>query len=265
MARTRSKSLHGSTRDEHARAVREVAEFTAISFGVTGVLHGTLAASRRPFSLEDNSALLYMAGLAGPMVAALVVQQRHHGRAGVRELLGSARPQSLSWGRAAIALGAQPLIMAAAARLSGRRMRYQGVDPMIAIGQLWVVAGEELGWRGFAWPRLNSRFGPVKATLALASLWGLWHTPMFFVAGSPQAEDQPLRFGSAIVAWSFLHTLLQGGEASVATAMLLHAATNAGLQAFDIDLERSSAQLIGVYAGVAAGSALVIGWSRRNS
>jgi membrane protease YdiL (CAAX protease family) len=38
--------------------------------------------------------------------------------------------------------------------------------------------GEEIGWRGFALPRLLSRFGPVKATLVLGGLWTFWHVPM---------------------------------------------------------------------------------------
>ena len=256
----------GSVRDDRVQALREVAEFSAIAFGVTGLLHGSLAASRRPSSLDENvPALLYTAGLAGPTLAAIVVEQRHRGRTGVGALLGSAQSGTLSWGRVTAAVGAQPLMMIAAAGLSGRRVRVTRVDPLLAIGQLWVVAGEEFGWRGFAWPRLAQRFGPVRATLALATLWGLWHVPMFFVAKSPQAEDSPLRFGSAILAWSFLHTLLQSDDPSVAIAMMFHAASNLSLQALDTDTERPSTALVVVYAGVAAACASIIALRRRRS
>jgi membrane protease YdiL (CAAX protease family) len=35
--------------------------------------------------------------------------------------------------------------------------------------------GEEFGWRGFAYPRLTERFGPVRGSLVLGVVWALWH------------------------------------------------------------------------------------------
>jgi membrane protease YdiL (CAAX protease family) len=43
--------------------------------------------------------------------------------------------------------------------------------------------GEEPGWRGYALPRLEVRFGPVRASLLLAFLWAGWHIPLFFYPG----------------------------------------------------------------------------------
>lgn len=44
--------------------------------------------------------------------------------------------------------------------------------------------GEEPGWRGFALPRLQQRFGPLVGTFVLAIFWALWHLPLFlFVTG----------------------------------------------------------------------------------
>lgn len=37
---------------------------------------------------------------------------------------------------------------------------------------------EENGWRGFALPLLLQRFHPLKASLVLGFLWGLWHFPV---------------------------------------------------------------------------------------
>lgn len=43
--------------------------------------------------------------------------------------------------------------------------------------------GEEPGWRGYALPRLESAFGPVRGSLLLGLLWAGWHLPLFFYPG----------------------------------------------------------------------------------
>jgi membrane protease YdiL (CAAX protease family) len=43
--------------------------------------------------------------------------------------------------------------------------------------------GEEPGWRGYALPRLETRFGPVRASLIMGVLWAGWHLPLFLIPG----------------------------------------------------------------------------------
>ena len=43
--------------------------------------------------------------------------------------------------------------------------------------------GEELGWRGFALNELQKKHSPIKSSIIIGFLWGLWHLPIWFTTG----------------------------------------------------------------------------------
>ena len=45
---------------------------------------------------------------------------------------------------------------------------------------------EELGWRGFALPRLQAKYTALVSSLILGVIWTCWHIPLFFITGSSQ-------------------------------------------------------------------------------
>ena len=40
---------------------------------------------------------------------------------------------------------------------------------------------EEAGWRGFALPKLESRFGSLISSITLGIIWACWHIPLYFI------------------------------------------------------------------------------------
>jgi CAAX protease family protein len=90
-----------------------------------------------------------------------------------------------------------------------------------------VQAGEEIGWRGYALPRLAARMGLARASLLLGVIWASWHLPLFFLIGADTAGQSfpvyllQVTALSVAMGWLFGHV---GG--SLLPVMLLHAAVN---------------------------------------
>jgi membrane protease YdiL (CAAX protease family) len=87
--------------------------------------------------------------------------------------------------------------------------------------------GEELAWRGFALPRLLTRYNALVTSVVLGVIWALWHLPLLWTEGNSMFH-QPLWLllldvtaKSILFTWVFLHT-----RGSVLIAMLFHGATN---------------------------------------
>jgi uncharacterized protein len=95
-----------------------------------------------------------------------------------------------------------------------------------------IPIGEEIGWRGFALPRLQARYGRLRASLLMGVGWGLWHIPMFLVGGMTFGWVLALMVlffvpGSVIYSWVFNHTR---GLLPIAILMHVGIHTNNGLE-----------------------------------
>ncbi len=99
---------------------------------------------------------------------------------------------------------------------------------------------EEPGWRGFALPHLQLRFGPLRGTLLLGMLWTFWHLPMFFIPGFNGAGTGFAGISMAVVefligttamavifTWVFNNT-----RGSLLLAILLHASLDTASPSF---------------------------------
>lgn len=86
---------------------------------------------------------------------------------------------------------------------------------------------EELGWRGFALPRLLNRFDAVTASLVIGAVWAVWHLPLFMVEESSQYGTPFVPYAITVLALSILFTwLYRSTERSVLLVMILHASNN---------------------------------------
>jgi membrane protease YdiL (CAAX protease family) len=129
----------------------------------------------------------------GPLLAATMVVGRRAGAAGLAHLARGLVRWRIGARYAAFATCAPPLAFAVAAAAGAAfgdapdLARLGEVDGLPPLGVapallLWLATfgvGEEVGWRGFALPRLQARTSAWRATLLLSLAWGLWHAPAF--------------------------------------------------------------------------------------
>lgn len=86
--------------------------------------------------------------------------------------------------------------------------------------------GEEIGWRGYALPKLQARHGALIASLIIGVIWAFWHVPKFLTAGS--AQDYSFWFylldtvaKSILFSWVYNST-----KSSLLLVTLFHASMN---------------------------------------
>ena len=176
------------------------------------------------------AALLHLVGGLGPMASAFVVTALGGGSAGVRELVGRVFRWRVGAGWWVVAVLGTPILFLVAAVIS--RLLFGGSPDLGEFGRseefsflgllpYWVANivffgfGEEVGWRGFALPRLQTgRRSALLAALILSLFWAGWHVPLFTFALGLQSMGLTavpgwfffMVTGSVLLAWLYNST-----------------------------------------------------------
>ena len=181
-------------------------------------------------------------GSFGPSLAAVFLVAHAGGRAGLRAWLVRCRKWPQGWGRGSGWIAPALLLPAALAALAaGLHVALAGsIGPSPVAGHAGTTVvnfflvlliggplGEELGWRGDALSALQEGLDWRMASLGLGLVWGVWHLPLFFIAGTSQAHIPLVLFLLSVMAMSVLFAWLVGRCAgSAVVALLLHTAIN---------------------------------------
>src|SRR5438034_9318821 len=214
--------------------MKPVVKFFVLTYAVRWACFITVAAAGIPVYAPLGGVLVLL-GTFAPSLVALRLTARTEGDGGVRALLGGVLRWRVATRWYVFALAYIPAIkftVALAHRLAAGAWPRFGDEPWYAI--LAAIsfstpfqAGEEIGWRGYALPRLAARFGLARASILLGVIWACWHLPQFFI---PEADTFGQSFFvyvlqvtglSVPMAWLYART-----NGSLLLVMLLHSAVN---------------------------------------
>lgn len=183
---------------------------------------------------------LWLLGGLGPPIAAVVITGLTDGSSGVRQLLGRlvAWRVRLRW--YGVALLMPGIVIGLGVAFDALVLDVQ--TPMPTARQLLLFVGvlaytaiiggglEEIGWRGFALPRLQASFSALTASLVIGVVWMIWHAPLFLVSGAIQTELPLIPYVVQGIALAVLFTWLYNStRGSILLVVLFHGAFNAWL------------------------------------
>ena len=177
---------------------------------------------------------LALFGTFAPSMAALLLTAKSEGTPGVRTLLGRVAQSRVAARWYLFAIGyfaAIKLTVAVVHRLATGAWPRFGENlfliPFALMLSTPVQIGEELGWRGYALPRLARRLGLAPASILLGVIWALWHLPLFYVRWAEYYGQSFPVYAIQVTAISVAIAWLwaQAGG-SLLLPMLFHAAVN---------------------------------------
>jgi CAAX protease family protein len=183
--------------------------------------------------------LMFPAMLLGPSIAGFFLTRKLDGGDGLKNLFARMRQVCfpLRW---YIALLIPPAVV-----LSVLYCLKTFVSPVYAPNRFWLgvifglLAGflEEIGWTGFAYPKLRQSFAVLPAAAILGVFWGLWHAPVidYLGAASPHGKALPAFFAAFVAAMAAMRVLIAWfyeRTQSIALAQLIHISSTGALVVF---------------------------------
>jgi membrane protease YdiL (CAAX protease family) len=119
--------------------------------------------------------------------------------------------------------------------------------------------GEEIGWRGYALPRLQTGRSALGASLILGPIWALWHLPLWLTGTPGRNASLYAAFSVSVVALSVILTWVYNSTGgSLLAVVLLHATFNLPLTLATEQLGSQATVPLLLYWGLLVVAAIVV-------
>lgn len=176
--------------------------------------------------------LVWALGIFSPSISALFLSWIIGGLNEVKRLLSGLTQWKVGWfwyfAAAFLILG--PLVIALVYIVSGHPAA--GLKPgLTASALLGIIVfqffsgpfSEEIGWRGFALPRLQEKYNGLVSSLILGVIWTFWHLPFFYLTGATQVGiPMPIYLMLVVTITIYITWLYNNTRGSLIITILAH-------------------------------------------
>ena len=215
-----------------------LAAFLVLTYGLSWALWIPLAIFRDAAS-GPYSTLALLIGSNIPSAVAIVLTLVGFGKGATRKLLGQLLIWRVGWRWYLVLLAPTALVVGTITLVAVARGGPTAALAMPLLNAIFFVAfmtfpgsagGEELGWRGYALPRLQFRRTALTASLVVGCLHGLWHLPLWLRGDADHRLSVYRAFLIQALALAVIYTWLYNStQGSLLPVVLFHTATNAPL------------------------------------
>ncbi|MBL7930932.1 MAG: CPBP family intramembrane metalloprotease [Bacteroidia bacterium] len=196
---------------------RQLITYFSLAYLISWITWWPLYAQALGFSSYTPLKYQHALGAFGPMIAAFILSYKFRGFKGSAYLfLNSIVPTGLSYLLIALMSPFFLLVMAGFIHYfqtgifpnlakTGLNNEFPGTGliSLFFYNLLFFGFGEEIGWRGFALPRLQKHYNALISGIILTVFWALWHWPLFLYRPGYLSMDL-----AALIGW--LLSLLTG-------------------------------------------------------
>lgn len=234
-----------------------------------------------PELAETQGALLYVGMLLGPSISSLLLIGLADGKSGFRELWTRLRMWRVNVRWYGIAILTAPLV--AMGVLLALSLYSRAFVPALFVAEdklgllisgltagLMVGFFEELGWSGFAVPRMRGRYGIFTTGLIIGLVWGAWHFLPFWEADSFSLALPFALLLARLISWlppyRMLMVWVHDQSGSLLVTILMHAslvATTLTLPSMELSGTALLTWLVAWAAALWGAAAIAAGASRR--
>jgi uncharacterized protein len=241
--------------------------FFVLTYGITWAIESPLVFLTDSVTATQGLVLVILASNV-PSAVAIVLTAVVLGRGALRKLLGRLLIWRVSpfW-YLVVFLG--PVALTGGVVLLNALMG----GPALSLGMTLVGAaiffafsvvpgsalGEEIGWRGYVLPRLQSRMSALSASLLIAPIWALWHLPLWLTGEPGRTPTLYTGFLVSAFALSIISTWVYNSTGgSLLMVVLAHATVNLPLTLVRDDLGAQATVPVLLYFGLLIVAAIVV-------